>query len=48
MRRKRSSLALMGIVLVLLVTPWGYVYAFLISARGEPWHADRTVRGAKV
>lgn len=39
---------LMGIVLVLLVMPWGYAYALLISARGEPWHADRPARGGKI
>ena len=30
---------LMGVVLVPLVIPWGYVHSHYIAARGEPWRA---------
>lgn len=32
---------LIGVVLVPLVIPWGYVYTHYIKAPGEPWRAGR-------
>lgn len=34
---------LMGVVLVPLVMPWGYVYRRYVHARGEPWRGRRSV-----
>ena len=31
----------LGIVLVVLVMPWGYVYTHYVKAVGEPWQIDR-------
>lgn len=35
---------LIGVVLVPLVTPWGYVYTHYIKAPGEPWRAGRELK----
>jgi len=37
---------LLGVVLVPLVMPWGYVWKHYIAAPGEPWHARLPRAGA--
>ncbi|GAA4863879.1 hypothetical protein [Luteimonas vadosa] len=36
---------LIGVVLVPLAIPWGYVYRHYVKAPGDPWRAPRTIGG---
>jgi hypothetical protein len=38
-----SLLALLGVVLVPLVVPWGYVFRQYVRAPGDPWRKQVTV-----